>query len=1465
MFTRFVVHHRPMRKRWRILLPLVLLILGCVPGPAPTADRHYLTVFGHRTILAPGSPIEMPILLRTLRANRPVIGGNIKVSLGPSVESARPLYSGRTGVDGMVKAAFTVPIDLPSPDDFLIITSDQLFGDAAFSRPVYVGVAYNVLATTDKPVYQPGQTIHIRVLALENVSLHAAAGQTVRVRVQDPNGIYLMDSPVTLSEWGVGAIDFDLDNQIPTGKYRILAAIGPKEASRTVEVKPYTLPRFGIHLTTDQRYYDIQGAIHGEVEARYFFGKPVANGRITIHGVPEHQETQTVATLAGQTDAAGHFAFDLPVPDYFFDQLTEGTEDLNLTIVVTDTAGVTQDQDESVLISAEPLTIKAAPEGGFLYPGLENIIYLEVSEPDGVPFSAALTVVAPDLGVTQTVQTDPLGLATITLTPTTTTDLPLIVTAQGAGDSTNGMVKRLSLGTIGRMTSVLVRPDRAAYQVGDAVNLDFRTTADVKTVYLDLVKDRQTVDFRTVPISDGHAQDSFALDGSLLGTLEINAYAVGKEGVLTRDRRLVLVNAAPADIEVQSDADSYQPGATAHLTLRVTQDDKPRPAALGLSIVDESVFAVGAGDPGFVRTYFMLQDELLDRRYHITGFAPFGDDAPSPTPFEGIQIAANTALMGAFAETLAATPPLAYAPPPLPSTPHDTPWSQAAALLLGWSTKLALALPLLGMALYDGRRRWRRLLFVGSVIAAGLLLWAGCSSSSPGVPAPPAPPAVDAVVVPIDLPQGTVNAETGPQAGVRIRQYFPETLFWLPEMATADDGSATLDVPLADSITTWRVSAVASTQDGVLGSTQTNLRVFQDFFIEPNLPLQLTQNDSTELSVSIYNYLDVAQTITLTVSGGDWLQIDGELPQVLALAPNAVSVARLPLRVLAAGQHELLFTAQGSHMSDAVRKPLQVVPDGRRVSATQSGILARSQDETVTLPQAALPGTARVTTRIYPSQASRFALDLPDTYDRDFCFSEDLRSIQPIALTAQYLKSIDQLAPAQQLRTERLLHRGYQRLLRYYSYVAGGFTGDCHLFFRSEPDVDASAAALVALTDLGKLVYIDPEVVQQTLAFLDVQQGSDGSWRTDSFSDWDSFFPTARVAEKDVGLTAYVVWSLGEAGYGASRIAHDGLAYVTSHLSDAADAYSQALAANALLLAAPDNDQVRPLLDGLVQRNPQNDGFSDTGALIALALVRSGRYPDAAAQAIQDLQTQLANSHSYHYSSLGRIYAIRALLLDAQRAPAQPHADLSLALNQQEVASLTITPENSQIQQSVVLPDVNAPLLPGDNTLRLRLRADAGQNYAVAYDVTTAYYVPWENVEQTTGPLSLDVQYANLAGATTVRVGDVISVNAVLTAAADRPTGQLVLELALPPGFSPIDTDWASLQDQGIVRSYQFTAAQIIVLLDGLPGRGTLTLDYRLRADLPGSVRVQPSRVYQAVAPDLASQSGAGQTLITAP
>ena len=68
------------------------------------------------------------------------------------------------------------------------------------------------------------------------------------------------------------------------------------------------------------------------------------------------------------------------------------------------------------------------------------------------------------------------------------------------------------------------------------------------------------------------------------------------------------------------------------------------------------------------------------------------------------------------------------------------------------------------------------------------------------------------------------------EPAARTRTYFPETMLWRPEVITDEQGRAELTVPLADSITTWRLSGMGVAKGGQLGDGG---------FVHPRVPAVL--------------------------------------------------------------------------------------------------------------------------------------------------------------------------------------------------------------------------------------------------------------------------------------------------------------------------------------------------------------------------------------------------------------------------------------------------------------------------------------------------------------------------------------------------------------------------------------------------------------------------------------------------
>ena len=330
----------------RVLLPLSLFIFGCFntnppPPTGPDASAANVAILGNASRLAPGSQASFLVQVRAPYTAQRWPNAPVEVYLNDAAGASQLVYSGATGPDGVADVRFPVPDEPASPDQVLEIVTTILPEDATSYQPsagefrtypdVYIGRAYNILVSTDKPVYQPGQMIHTRGLALDSLDLHAADQQTMTLTVTDPQGNKLLQKELLTSAFGIASAGFPLDSHAPSGDYTITAQMGPATSTRTVEVKPYTLPRFEVTFLPDKTFYLPGATAAGAVEARYFFGKPVAGGAVTIRGtVDDGAGEVTVVELSGETEADGRFVYTFDVPDCFAGRLDNRSSEIHL-------------------------------------------------------------------------------------------------------------------------------------------------------------------------------------------------------------------------------------------------------------------------------------------------------------------------------------------------------------------------------------------------------------------------------------------------------------------------------------------------------------------------------------------------------------------------------------------------------------------------------------------------------------------------------------------------------------------------------------------------------------------------------------------------------------------------------------------------------------------------------------------------------------------------------------------------------------------------------------------------------------------------------------------------------------------------------------------------------------------------------------------------------------------------------
>ncbi len=280
----------PLRKRlwpffWLTLAAFAVVLAGFHAYYANLKPSPYdLRVLGQTEWLP---DTEAALHVRVLRhdggAERGVPVTVELASQAPAADRRVQLASLTTGALGEAVPRFRLP-DWPDGPYQLQVTARPR-GAAApetITRAVTLKHSWRLMASTDKPVYQPGQVIHMRGLALRRPDLKPVAGQLMAFSVTDPRGNVVFREGSPTSRFGIASADCPLAGELIEGNYHVDCRVGETTSRATVEVRRYVLPRFKVALTLDQPYYQPGQVIKGRVQADYVFGKPVADGVVNV-------------------------------------------------------------------------------------------------------------------------------------------------------------------------------------------------------------------------------------------------------------------------------------------------------------------------------------------------------------------------------------------------------------------------------------------------------------------------------------------------------------------------------------------------------------------------------------------------------------------------------------------------------------------------------------------------------------------------------------------------------------------------------------------------------------------------------------------------------------------------------------------------------------------------------------------------------------------------------------------------------------------------------------------------------------------------------------------------------------------------------------------------------------------------------------------------------------------------------
>lgn len=1481
--------------------------------PVLTISPVELRVLGQDRWLV-GSRASLRILVSDHDRGVP-LPAEVRVSLAPSVAGApaRTLYSGRTNALGTIDASFPVPRLAAGSYRMTVAASTEL-GDDRLVQDVNLQESADLFLTTDKPLYQPGQTIHVRSIALRRPDRRPFRSETLTFEIEDAKGNKVFKHVVETDRFGVASVDFTLASEVNTGLYTIRAIHPSATAEKKVTVDRYVLPKFKVVVKTDRPYYRPGDTVTGTLRADYFFGKPVASGKITVRLATLTVGVEEIGRIEGTTDAQGSFRFEYELPRAFVGQpLDNGRATVQIEAAVVDGADHQEKGRLSIPVSRDLLDVAVIPAGRSLVAGVQNTIYIATARPDGSPTRAHVTVRGASVAQPEAMlQTDELGLVSFTFVP----DAERVTLSVAARDEMGnaGQTKKdlASAGPPGE--GVVLAASKALAAVGNTVALTVFSPSRAGAVFVDVIRDRQTVLTRALDLENGRATMSLPLTPDLAGTIQVHAYRILTDENIVRDTRTIYVSQADdLKVTIRPAQDTWRPGERAAVDFAVVgPDGRGVASVLGVAGVDESVFALSELQPGLEKIYFTLEKELMEPRYEIHGLEPSeivgGDPLPIPAPGPGDGAAARQRrerLRDEAARVVfAAAPPFAdftvrantYTARfekakaswmsamqadhdrirealeryrrrhvnPLPAGQEETllderlvaardlrdPWGRSYRIFRRGGDDVFFTLKSAGPDgrwgtnddLEYGRQEWLR---QRAIFAEEGVMRIAPMAAMDAVNAPAPLMAAKAANASDIGGRGGSKEEKdsrrdevgGGAEAIRVRQFFPETLYWNPSVITDGAGKARVTLALADSITTWRLTALAGDAAGRLGSAEAPLRVFQDFFVDVDLPVWLTRGDEVGVPVALYNYLREPQTVTLEVSPEEWFTaLPGEGAAArgtgkaeITLGAGEVAGVVFPIRVEKFGRHAFTLTARGSRLSDAVKREIEVLPEGREFRDTVNDRLDTDVAKEIVIPDAAIAGASSLFVKIYPGLFSQAVEGLEALLRMPSgCFEQTSSTTYPNVLVLAYLKETKQASPELRMKAEQFINVGYQRLLTY-EVDGGGFS-----WFGDPPAHQVlTAYGLLEFADMAKVHDVDPALIERTQRWLAERQKADGTWDRDAGGIAEGII---NRQTDTLRTTAYIAWALADSGYRGPEVER-ALNWLRGQAGRADDPYALALVTNAFAAHDRRSAEARGAAERLARLGVEREGgvtwsskaaaFTgaegasadlETTGLAAYALLRTGVAPETARKALTHL-IRGKDAFGTWQTTQATVWALRALLAATTAFAADTDATVGVICNGEEKDDIRVRPEDSDLMRQV---DCGAVVKEGRNEVRIRFEGKG----TLLYQIVSRYYVPWDRIPEPPRPLlTIDVEYDRTA----LAKDDVVTERVKVTNTSPRAATNVIVDLAVPPGFDVMTEDLQALVGKEISR-FEPAGRQVILYVDRVePGR-PLSFSLRLRA-----------------------------------
>jgi uncharacterized protein YfaS (alpha-2-macroglobulin family) len=622
-----------------------------------------------------------PVRLRVLSSTQgqPLAGQKVQVSMEIGNDEDK-IVKREVTTDAGGNAVVTFQLPAKPEDDDGEVTATVVRG--GFNEETSIKFEFpgppppRITMSTDKPLYQPGQTVHVRLMAF-GPDKRALAGKKIDLTIEDEEGQEQFQKKVTTSAFGIATADWEIPKLLQLGEQRLNAKLESEKdeynrealAQSTVRVSRYELPTYEVKVEPDRTYYMPGQNAVVDVHAEYLFGKPVQRGKVRVVKQQERQwnyknqkwEAEESGDIAGELDADGHYHAKIDLTEEFKDfqeSSYQRFQDMTLAAYVTDAStGRTEQRRFNVRLTAQPIHVYLLDPNSILTGG-NTTLYVTTSYADGTPVSAE-----GEISAAMPIEEDPQGNH---YDETKKTTLGHFHTNRyGIGRAEIGPIpEQLILISHGRWRSygnyygptaqptsrsamleleakdkegrqgVLqeeinadvtpeyfrVRPNHTLYHPGDSIQVEIETNARADEAIVSAWSADGLLRSTMVKLNAGRGTVKIPFEPRFRGEIHVTAYCLtakdNGDATLSGSVQVLYPAKEELDVKVGMKKTVYNPGEMVSGDLDVSgPDGKPTESALGVLVYDRAVAERVRTDEEFGRGYGFSVYDYLDYYY----------------------------------------------------------------------------------------------------------------------------------------------------------------------------------------------------------------------------------------------------------------------------------------------------------------------------------------------------------------------------------------------------------------------------------------------------------------------------------------------------------------------------------------------------------------------------------------------------------------------------------------------------------------------------------------------------------------------------------------------------------------------------------------------------------------------------------------------------------------------------------